>query len=395
LHDIRQPERRTTPGVVPYDWLFRIDPFAGTITPIAASADLESNGPFGLAANSHYLALTVGCCTDYQVDVLDLTNPSAQVKVLTRPPDQPALFTEGAAPGADGLIAVRGFATGAWYFLNPGLGVLNHFPLTPGPDDGPVAFSPDGTMAAVSLEQHGPVIEPVNLAPIIASPSTAAGGSPSATTAASPSPSPTARASSTASPVAPRHVNSSLPHVDALAWSPDGKDLALAVNGGIQVYAVAGKDGDKPAQTLLANTGVIGVDWSAPIPERNLAGAKATANPQTFVDAFLNATKLPAAADTPANRPLTQVYLWAYDSSKPSPIASINDATPDVLAKYPPLAASVNFHHWIANQTWAFAGGCERYRVVVAGSVAPVASTVGLASNTPCLGGASPSPSAA
>lgn len=386
IHDDRPAERRTTAGVVPYDWLFRVDPFAGTIGPIAASADLESEGPFGLAANAHYLALTVGCCTDYQVDVLDLTDPAARMKVLTRPPDQPALFSEGAAPGLNGLIAVRGFGTGAWYFLNPDLGVLNEFPLKPGTDDGPVAFSPDGTMAAVSLEDHGALIEPVSLAPILASPSQ------SATPSGASTPSPTAKASPTASPIPPRRVNSSLPHVDSLAWSPDAKQLALAVNGQVQVYATAGKDGDKPVQTWLNGAAVTGIDWSAPIPARSLAGVKTAANPQTFVDALLDSTKLPAAADTSQNRPLTLVYVWAFDSSKPSPIASIADATPDVLAKYAPLAAGVNFHHWIANDTWALAGGCMRYRVVITGSIPPVASTVGLTSNTPCLG-ASPSPS--
>ena len=382
IHDDRPAERRSSPGVVPYDWLFRVDPFTGVIEPIAASADLDSEGPFGLSANQHYLALTVGCCTDYQVDVLDLTQPNAQIKVLTRPPAQPALFTEGAGPGVDGLIAVRGFATGAWYFLNPQLGVLNQFPLTPGTDDGPVAFSPDGAMAAVSLVDHGAVIEPVNLAPVLPSPSVSA--------SARPSPSPTTKPTPTPSPVAPRRVNSTLPHVDSLAWSPDAKQLALAVNGGVQIYAAAGRDGDKPVQAFLGTAGVTGIDWSAAIHTRSLSSVKAAANPETFVDTLLDATKLPAAADTSQARPLTKVYLWAFDSSKTSPIAAIADATPAVLQKYPPLAASVNFHHWIASDTWALTGGCVRYRVVITGSVAPVASTIGLASNAPCLG-ASPS----
>jgi hypothetical protein len=384
IHDDRPAERRSSPGVVPYDWLFRVDPFTGAIAPLAASADFESEGPFGLAANAHYLALTMGCCSDYQVDVLDLTQPNARVKVLTRPPAQPALFTEGAAPGVDGLIAVRGFATGAWYFLNPDLGVLNQFPLTPGSDDGPVAFSPDGTMAAVSLVDHGAVVEPVNLAPILASPSVSASGSPSAGPSTKPTPTP--------SPVAPRRVNSTLPHVDSLAWSPDAKQLALAVNGGIQVYAAAGKDGDKPVATYFGTSGISGLDWSAPIPTRTMSAVKAAANPETFVDALLDATRLPAAADTSQNRPLTKIYLWEFDSSKPSPIAAIQDATAAVLQKYPPLAAGVNFHHWTATDTWALVGGCIRYRVVIAGSVPPVATTFGLASNAPCLGG-SPSPS--
>ncbi|HEV2216339.1 MAG TPA: hypothetical protein VGV88_02090 [Candidatus Dormibacteraeota bacterium] len=381
IHDERPPERRTSPGVVPYDWLFRLDPFTGTIEPVAAGADFESEGPFGLAANAHYLAMTVGCCTDYQVDVLDLTLRSAQIKILTRPPDQPALFTEGAAPGIDGLIAVRGAATGAWYFLNPSLGVLNAFPLSPGQDDGPIAFSPDGTMAAISLLDHGAVIEPVNLAPILPSPSTSAASTPP-TAAASPVPS--AKPTPTASPAPPRRVNSKLSHVDSLAWGPDGKTLAIAIDGGIQLYAAAGKDGDAPVKTFTPAPGITGLDWSGPITSRSLTEVKAADNPQTFVDALLTATALPAAADTAANRALTRIYLWAYDSSKASPIASIADVTPAILQKYPPLAAQVNYDHWAPLDSWALSGGCTRYRVVVTGSIPPVASTFGLQANTPC-----------
>lgn len=391
IHDDRQLESRNTSGVIPYDWLFRADPFTGELTPLAAQADLESEGPFGLVANAHFLALTVGCCTDYEVDVLDLTRPNAKVRVLTSPPDHPALFTEGAAPGLNGLIAVRGSATGAWYFLNPSLGVLHKFPLAPGADDGPIAFNSAGTMAAVSLLDHGAVIEPVNLARILETPpaSPDASQSPAATTAAPASPSPSA------SVVPPRRVNSKLPHVDSLAWSADSTQLAIAVNGVIQLYAVAGKDGDKPLAQYAPGGGISGVDWSPPLFDRTLADVKAAPKPQALVDALLASTRLPQAADTPQNRPLTQIYLWAFDSSKPSPIASITDATPDVLARYPPLAAIVDYHHWTAQDPWALAGGCTRYRVVITGSIPPVASTFGLATNALCSApAASASPSA-
>ena len=79
------------------------------------------------------------------------------------------------------------------------------------------------------------------------------------------------------------------------------------------------------------------------------------------VDALLTATRLPTQADTPQNRPLTKAYVWQFDSTKTSPIESITDATPDVLSKYPPLAAGVVFHHWSAIDTWALQGGCYRY----------------------------------
>jgi hypothetical protein len=377
IHDDRPAERRTTAGVVPYDWLFRADPFAGTIEPVAASADLQSEGPFGLVANAHYLALTVGCCANYEADAFDLTRAPSPAKVLAKPPAQAPLFTEGAAPGTDGLLAVREVGTGTWYWLNPSAAILNPFPLALGPEDGPIAISADGTMAAISLPDQGPVTEPINVAAPIASPSPAASGStpaPAATpTHASPLPS-----------AAPHHVNSKLPHADALAWSPDAKQLALAVGGEVEIYSSTGADGTAPVNRYLAGSNIIGIDWSTPIAGESLALVKPDHGPQAFVDALLDATKLPAAADTPETRLLTKVYLWQFDSSKSSPIATITDATAAVLKQSPPLPAEVGFHHWVASGTWALLGGCNRYRVVITGSVTPTASTFGLTSNVPC-----------
>ena len=371
VHDDRPPENRTTAGVVPYDWLFRVDPFAGTLEPIAASQDSLSEGPFGLVANEHYLGLTVGCCTSYEVDALDLTRATGGLKALAKPPSQAAFFTEGVAPGRSGLIAVREVGTGNWYWLNADAGVLNPFPLSLGPDDGPIAISADGTMAAVALPDHGAVIEPINSGLPIASPSITV--SAGATSSAQPAP----------SIAAPKHVNSKLQHPDSLAWSPDGKQLAIAVNGEVEMYGTSAADGS-PASKYLAGSNTVGVAWSGPIADRTSAMLKASPGPQSMVDALLQSTALPAAADTSQNRPLTKIYLWQFDSSRSSPIESITDATPDVLAKYPPLAAVVVFHHWAATDTWALAGGCYRYRVVVTGSVAPAASTFGLAGNTLC-----------
>jgi hypothetical protein len=389
IHDDRPAEGRTTAGVVPYDWLFRADPFTGAIDPVAASADLESEGPFGLVANAQYLALTVGCCANYEADAFDLTRAPSPVKVLAKPPTQAALFTEGAAPGPDGLIAVRAVGTGAWYWLNPTAAVLNPFPLALGPEDGPIAISADGTLAAISLPDQGPVIEPINVATPIASPSPASSAPPApAATPTHASPLPSA---------APRHVNSKLPHADALAWSPDAKQLALAVGGEVEIYSAAGADGTAPVNRYLSGGNIIGIDWSAPLTRESLALVKPDHGPQAFVDALLDATKLPAAADTSEARPLTKAYLWQFDSSKSSPIAAIRDATAAVLQQYPPLAAGVVFHHWAASGSWTLLGGCNRYRVVITGSVTPTASTFGLASNVPCNAPAvtpTPSPSA-
>lgn len=379
IHDDRPAETRNTPGVVPYDWLFRVDPFTGAIDPIAASQDSQSEGPIGLVANSHYVALTVGCCASYEVDALDVTQPAGPLKVLSRPPAQAAFFTEGAAPGPSGLIAVREFGTGGWYWLNADAGVLNPFPLSLGPDDGPIAITSDGSTVAVALPDHGAVIEPINVALPVASPSISA-----APASASPA---TATPSAT---TAPRHVNSKLAHPDGLAWSPDAKLLAVAVNGELEIYKASGADGAPPTNRYLTGANVAGVSWSAPIPDRAATSIKAGPGPQPMVDGLLAATMLPAAADTPEARPLTRVYLWQFDSTRVSPIASIADATAAVLAKYPALPAGVVFHHWAASDVWALLGGCYRYRVVITGSVAPTPVTIGLAGSALC---SSPSPS--
>jgi hypothetical protein len=381
VHDDRPAERRTTAGVVPYDWLFRVDPFAGTIEPVAASQDSQSEGPFGLVANSHYLGLTVGCCSTYEVDALDLTQTSGALKALSKPPAQAAFFTEGAVPGTSGLLAVREFGTGAWYWLNADAGVLNPFPLSLGPDDGPIAISADGTMAAVALPDHGAVIQPINSALPIASPT------PSATPPAAASPRPSATIT------APKRLNPNLHHPDGLTWSPDASQLAVAVNGEVELYSTSAAAGTPPANKYLTGGNVIGVSWSGPIADRTLAMVKPSAGPQAIVDALLQSTALPAQADTAANRPLTKIYLWQFDSTKASPIETITDATPDVLTAYPPIGAGVVFHHWAPSDTWALLGGCYRYRVVVTGSIAPVASTFGLASNTACSAKPTPSPS--
>jgi hypothetical protein len=342
--------------------------------------DAQSEGPLGLFANGHYLALTVGCCSNYEVDALDLVKPLGPLKVLSRSPEQTAFFTQGVAPGQSGLIAVRAFGTGAWYWLNADAGVVNPFPLKLGPEDGPIAISKDGTQVAVSLPDHGAAVAPINSSLPVASPSPPSG---SPTVAVSP------RASPAPTPAPPRAtwwINSKLPHVDALAWSPDASQIVLAVNGGLEVYAASGKDGTPPAKRYASGS-IIGTDWSDPIPGKTAEMLKPGPGPQAALDALLAATALPAAADTASNRPLTRVYLWQFDSSKPSALATIAEATPAVLTQYPPLPVSVVFHHWAPSVNWQLLGGCFRYRVVIAGSIPPVASTIGLGSNTPCATG--------
>ena len=375
VHDDRPAERRTSPGVVPYDWLFRVDPFTGVTQPLAASADFSSEGPLGMAANARFLAFTTGCCSDYEVDALDLTAKLGPLKVLSKPPDQAPFFIEGAKPGVDGLLIVRAFAGGGWYYLNPDAAVLNPFPLALGPDDGPVDISRDGKLAAVSPPDQGPVVYAMPQA----APAPATSGSPAQTVTPPPQ--------SPASP--PRHINSKLPHADDLAWSPDQTGLVFAVGGHLEVYDAKAADGASAQATYLDGANVSGVDWSDPMPDRTAAMIKAGTGPQAAVDRLLDETKLPPGADTPQGRPATKVYIWTYDASKPgastSPVATVTDPTGSFLAANPPDVATVDFDHWSAVGTWPMLGGCWRYRVIVTGSVSPpVASTIALDPSAVC-----------
>src|SRR5258708_10429494 len=171
--------------------------------------------------------------------------PLGPLKVQSQPPTQAGFFTEGVAAGQSGLFAVRAFGTGAWYWLNAEAGVVNPFPLKLGPDDGPIAISRDGTMAAVSLPDHGATITPINTALPVASPSPGSSPSSSPTAVVSPRASPSP---SRAPARGPWSLNSRLPHVDGLAWSPDAKQIVVAVNGGVEVYAASGYDGTAPGQ---------------------------------------------------------------------------------------------------------------------------------------------------
>src|SRR5207245_11451844 len=122
---------------------------------------------------------------------------------------------------------------------------------------------------------------------------------------AAPSPPPTPRRASPQPSASPRHVNSKLPHADSMAWSPDAKELALAVNAEIQVYTATGADGAAPAARYLSGGAITGIDWSGPLTSKSLALVKPNKGPQSFVDGLLDASRLPAAADTLAARPQT------------------------------------------------------------------------------------------
>src|SRR5260370_27228849 len=130
--------------------------------------------------------------------------------------------------------------------------MLNPFPLSLGPEDGPIAISADGTLAAISLPDQGPIIEPINVATPVASPSPVTSGTapPPASTPTHASPVPSA---------APRHVSSKLPHADGLAWSPDAKQLALAVNGEIQAYGAKPPAGAPPPGRTLPGGGALAI----------------------------------------------------------------------------------------------------------------------------------------
>src|SRR3981081_109100 len=98
----------------------------------------------------------------------------------------------------------------------------------------------------------------------------------------------------------------------------------------VEIFADAGADGTAPVNKYLSGENIIGVDWSPPVSSKSLALGKAGSRPQPIGDPPLEPTTLHSAADSAAARPLTKVYLWQFDSSRSSPIATISNPTPAI-----------------------------------------------------------------
>ena len=127
------------------------------------------------------------------------------------------------------------------------------------------------------------------------------------------------------------------------------------------------------------------MSWSQELPGLTLARVRATSSPQPLVDALLAATRLPGGDVSVGDRARTKVYVWRVDLHQPgaasSEVAKVTAVTPDFLARHPPLASSVLWHHWAPG--WLL-GGCYRYRVVVSWPSGSVASTVSLGDQRSC-----------
>jgi hypothetical protein len=347
VHDLRASETPRGQGVVAYDWLFRADPFTGALEPLAATPDPATDGPVGLAANTRELAFTVGCCGDYDLELYSFgAVPSAPVK-LPRTSQQPGSFVEGASPVTNWLVLRN--PDGIWEWFNPASGEAQSFPYPMQPDDGPVAISAGNRLAVAG----GSGVEVGD---------TRAGGQPKPLAAVTAAPS-------------------------SLAWDHSSTRLALALNGGLTiVQPPAGSATPAPPTAYLAGAGVVSVDWSAPLSSVAFDRVHQVPAPQALVDGLLAATRLPASDDDVSARARTKVYLWQIDlrqrRAATAPQATVANVTPAFLSAHPALAASVLWHHW-APDDWLL-GGCFRYRAVVAGSGAAVASTFSLGDPSPC-----------
>jgi len=102
-------------------------------------------------------------------------------------------------------------------------------------------------------------------------------------------------------PAKPRRRSTPPPHVDGLAWSPDAAQLALAVNGEVEIYSCRegryASDPQIPQREPRAKR-----DWSTPDSRRETLRRSRRAPDRRRWWMRCSRDQAPPAADTPAKR---------------------------------------------------------------------------------------------
>ncbi len=292
-----------------YDWVFRADPWAGTLSTLAALNDPATGGPSGLAVAGDALGFTFGCCEDISAYAVPLGGRWAPEVLFSPPPRSvETSFMEGGAP--DGRFVVWVGWPGArrprppWHWASA-TGATSPFPVpaSVGRASGPVSFSPGEAQAAVALASGGLGVW-----------SLAHPGSGMSV------------------------VGKSLGQAAAVSWGPLAGAVAIAAGGALRILSPT-PGGALPSAIasgdLLAGQGVREVSWSGPLA----AGAFGSLRPVPPFSA--DGQDLWAATKEPAGT--KKVYVWQFDAQEvgntTAAISTIS-GTPSraTLQSFPPLA---------------------------------------------------------
>jgi hypothetical protein len=301
--------QQASSGAPSYDWVFRGDPWTGTLGALAAIYDPTSSGPSGLAVAGDALGFTFGCCEDLSAYAVPLGSRWAPKLLFPPSPRSVEMsFMEGGAP--DGRFVVWVASPGArrprppWHWASV-TGATSLFPVPAGAGltSGPVSFSPDEAQAAVSLASGGLGVW-----------SLAHPGSGMSV------------------------VGKSLGQAASVSWGPLAGAVALAAGGVLHIVSPTpggALPGGIASGDLLAGQGVREVSWSGPLA----AGAFGSLRPVPPFTA--DGQDLRAATKAPAGT--KKVYVWQFDAQEVGNIAaaiSTISGTPSraTLQSFPPLA---------------------------------------------------------
>jgi hypothetical protein len=349
LYDDRKWE---TDSLAHYSWLFRANPFTGSLQPLAVRVAITDDGPESLVAYRGGIAFGLGCCQRLGIVTLplDRTGQPHSPRSLFLP--NRMLFPLGGSLGGRVVALLyrlgntphqQGTTRVVW--LDPRKERLSRFALPAGIKSNHVhvvAFTPDGKKMALA-------IGPGQIAIFVHTP----------------------------------HPTLRLVHIpfqsvpSNLAWAPNGQELAVRNVAG-RIFVLRLMSHVTTMQTLLLHsTGSI--SWSSELPMTDLHDLHTLPSPIPFVDGLLHVTHLPHHVYGYVHHPgaAVAVHLYPFDPHTPAAIRSkIASATRPLSEAYPSLPTLTDDYYW-APRTWLL-GGAHHYRVIITGYSHTIAFTVEL-----------------
>ncbi len=238
----------------PYVWLLAGDPFAGTLRGLSSRWTFSYPVHELLAVSSGQLVEAVQPDQQATVTIQPLDGQGRASAVS--PPQGDMLWLEGVAPSGRWVVTSATWLTDqVWSWLDPRTGATEPFPLpstgaTQGTffrfpkGDGAIAVSPDGNLMAMAL----PIGSQPNSGGEIALDDLHAKTGWSILT------------SSLAAPPT------------SLAWSPDGRQLAAAVNGDLWLLNPSAEGG--APRLLVSGAGITDISWSEALPAETMAALR-------------------------------------------------------------------------------------------------------------------------
>jgi len=315
------------------DVFMRADPFAGTLTEVAAVPD-ATGSTYGLATLPGALAFTFGCCEDLFVETMPLSGGTPRVISPTG-----TGFWESLGGSSGGQVAVvhQDGSARSYFWLDSGNGTTHPLAI-------PAPLGRSDSVGVVTVDGSGRYLA-------VAAGSTNSGqvGVIDLHTGAL------------------RMTHPTTTTGDGLAFSPDGSALALTSGGALQVLATA-PGATAPGFHLPDGGGTAtGVSWSAPISAdgfgdlRTVAPSAATVVEQADRGVAASTTTTPSSTSTSTTVSSTTTSNGAGGNPSVTTTPELyveTGADPGTLYPEPhfPDTIVVDNHDYISGLQWSAMG---------------------------------------